>query len=264
MLLLRVKKFIIQKTKSHLFLREVLKKIYNFLFSLIFFFPCRVLTINSFIPIVEAPRDFDRIIRKGKFAGKKCYYKTALLNTLIKLKPKICLEIGTHLGRTTEIFDYYFKKYQPEGILITVDIRKYVDLKNNRIKQVLVYPHVANIAQYHDVAPNQMLADYKDHFNDSVKANCEILKRELKKIGAKVFDFSFVDGDHQRTSFLRDLEIVKRLSRPPHYALLDDTKDKEHESAFIYQKELIDKFNHYDFEDWPIFIGMSLIWDKNS
>ena len=107
------------------------------------------------------------------------------------------------------------------------------------------------------------MPDFDVHLHGSVEANCEILREELSKIGADAFDFCFVDGDHQRTSFLRDLEIVRILSRPPHYALLDDTKDEIHECAFVYQEKLVDEVNHYDFGDWPIFVGVSLIWEIN-
>jgi hypothetical protein len=99
------------------------------------------------------------------------------------------------------------------------------------------------------------------YISGTLEANCEILGGELNKVGADYFDFCFVDGDHNRTSFLRDLDIVKRLSRPPQFALLDDTKDEVHECAGIYQKELVDEVGHYDFEDWPIFVGVSLIWN---
>jgi hypothetical protein len=57
-------------------------------------------TRKSFIPIRELLLGPDRIINKGPFAGKPCYYKTGLLNTLIALRPQICLEIGTYYGGT--------------------------------------------------------------------------------------------------------------------------------------------------------------------
>jgi hypothetical protein len=187
------------------------------------------------------------------------HYKTGLLNTLIALRPIICLEIGTYYGGTTKIFEYYFRKYEPKGVLITADIRKYINLTSKRVRQVLVYPHVCNICKYHDITPDQLLPDFEMHFDDSVEANCEILRKELKAVGAECFDFCFVDGDHQEVSFLRDLQIARLLSRPPHYTLIDDTKDEIHECAIVY-KRLMNEVNHYDFDDWPIFVGMSLIW----
>jgi hypothetical protein len=216
-------------------------------------------TRKSFIPIRELLLGPDRIINKGPFAGKPCYYKTGLLNTLIALRPQICLEIGTYYGGTKKNFEYYFRKYEPKGVLITADIRKYINLTSKRVRQVLVYPHVCNICKYHDITPDQLLPDFEMHFDDSVEANCEILRKELKAVGAECFDFCFVDGDHQEVSFLRDLQIARLLSRPPHYTLIDDTKDEIHECAIVY-KRLMNEVNHYDFDDWPIFVGMSLIW----
>ena len=212
------------------------------------------------LPLRELLQSYDRTILKGKFKGTKCYYKTGLLNVLIKLKPKICLEIGTWRGGTAKMFEYYFKKYRPDGVLITADVRKYVDISSDKIKQVLVYPHVPNLKDFHDVSNEHLLCDFERHLEKSVESNCEILKKELKNIRAESFDFCFVDGDHQEISFMRDLEIAKRLSKPPHYTLIDDTKEEAHECAMVYQNKLIHKVNHYDFDDWPIFVGMGLIW----
>ncbi|MEE9166840.1 MAG: class I SAM-dependent methyltransferase [Candidatus Neomarinimicrobiota bacterium] len=220
----------------------------------------RWVTRQSYVPLVELLPGPDRTIRGGPFAGTGCYYKTGLLNTLIKLRPTVCLEIGTYYGESSDVFDHYFRKYRPNGILITADIRNHKSLASDRIHQVLVYPHVENISDHHDVSSEQMLPDSARHTNDSVNANCEIIQSELSKIGAKAFDFCFVDGDHQETSLLKDLQIVKTLSHSPHYALLDDTKDEIHESFTLYQKDLVRRYEHFDFEDWPIFVGASLIW----
>jgi len=202
-------------------------------------------------------------MQKGQFAGAKCYYRTALLNVLIKLKPKICLEIGTHTGLTAQVFTAYFEKYKADGKLITADIKKYVDIKSDFSKQVLVYPHTLNVAEYHDVSSQDMLAGWAAQSQDSVKANCRILKEELVNIGADHFDFCFIDGDHQEASLRKDLEIAKALSRYPHYALLDDTKEGFHECSAVYAKSIINEVSHYDFDDWPIFIGSSLIWSPD-
>ena len=259
----RIKNYIASKKSYFPFLYKAIKKFYHFLFEITLFIPCKISTRNSFIPIVAPPEDFNRVIRAGKFAGKKCYYKTGLFNTLIKLRPRICLEIGTYYGGTARVFERYFKKYRRDGLLITADIKKYKDIEGKYIIQVVVYPHVGNIGKYHNVFRKDLLPDAEKKMGNSLEENCKILKEELKKIGAEYFDFSFIDGDHQRISFLRDIEIARRLSNSPHYILLDDTKDEAHESAFVYQGEIKNRFNHYDFEDWPIFVGMSLIWDKN-
>jgi len=263
MLLEKLKTYIAEKTNRLPILKKVIKAIYNFLFKIILFIPCRISTKNSYIPIIISPEDFNRVIQKGKFENKRCYYKTALLNTLIKLKPKVCLEIGTHYGGTAGVFEYYFEKYKRDGVLITADIKKYADIENKFVKQVIVYPHIKNIEKFHQVNKEELLVLSPNESADSVKENIKILKKELEKVDEKLFDFAFVDGDHQRKSFLADISIALQLTKYPHYILLDDTKDEIHESAFVYHNEIIKKFNHYDFEDWPIFVGMSLIWENS-
>ena len=226
----------------------------------------RFLTRNCHVPIVEFLGGPDRRIRKGRFEGIGCYYKTALLNTLIKLKPQVSLEIGTHVGGTTRVFQHYFKRHEPYGRLITADIRKYCDVTDARTTQVIVYPHVTNIGDYHDVNETQMLPHNESQINNSVELNCQIIREALYGIGAEGFDFCFVDGDHQRKSFLGDIATCAKLSKRPHYILLDDTKDELHECSFIYQNELRTAYDHYDFDDWMprLFVGMSLIWEKQS
>lgn len=201
----------------------------------------RRITSNCFIPIQKRLSGPDRIIRKGQYKGKPCYYKTALLNTLIKLRPQICLEIGTHYGGTTKVFQHYFELYEPDGILITTDIKyfiKYPESKN--IKQVIVEP-------------------YKEESN-SIESSITILKNELEAINHEKFDFTYIDGDHKETSFLKDIRLHKSLSEHPNYALLDDTKDEAHESCFAYKNKVIKDFKTYEFDDWPIFTGTSLIY----
>ena len=92
------------------------------------------------------------------------------------------------------------------------------------------------------------------------------------------FDFVFIDGDHQRSSLLKDLELSKRLSDPPHYMLLDDVHDYVHDSATVFHEEIKPKYNHYTFENWKdnekirsskwvndvdeVMAGTALIWEK--
>lgn len=204
------------------------------------------------------------MIRKGKFEGFGCYCKTGLLNTLIKLRPKVCLKIGTYKGGTTRVFQHYFEKYEPHGIRVTADIAKYRDLSNRYVTQVMVYPHTANIADYHEVNETQMLTYSQSQIANSVDLNYKILQEALDEIQAGYFDSCFIHGDHQEISLLRDLEICSRLSRRPHYYLLDDTKEGLHESSAVYQNELSLAYKHYDFDDWMphIFVGMSLISER--
>lgn len=198
-------------------------------------------TRHSRIPIRETRAGPDRRIRGGRFQGAGCYYQTALINTLISLRPGICLEIGTHHGGTTKIFESYFERYRPDGILITIDVRKFVDVESNRVRQLLVAPH--------------------DGSDDTEIRNLSVLRSELERAQAHHFDFAFIDGDHSESSFLADLRLYKQLSASPHYALLDDTKDAVHECCDAFRKRVVPRSSCYDFEDWPIFVGASLVWD---
>ena len=99
-------------------------------------------------------------------------FRQALLATLIHLKPKYCLEIGTHLGQSTEVFQKYFDEYQQDGIVVTVDIHKYKDLSHlKNVKQLIVHPHVDNSSDWHYVNNEELL----DHNVDSVAKNTEII-----------------------------------------------------------------------------------------
>jgi len=220
-------------------------------------------TRNAIVPISMYLAGPNSTIRAGIYAGRKCWYKTALLNTLIALKPKICLEIGTYLGGTAEVFAHYFENYRPDGILVTADIKKYADLSSSkRIKQVLVHSHITDIGVRHDVSEKDMLPSAGAIEGGPATANAKILSAELKAIGEDGFDFAYIDGDHSEISFLGDLEIVKQVCRPPRYILLDDTKEALHESYRVYRDRVCHEYNHYEFEDWPIFVGVSLIWTK--
>lgn len=202
----------------------------------------------------------DRAIGVGPYAGRQCYYKTALYNTLVALKPRVCLEIGTHFGGTAAIFTKYFADHMPDGVLVTADIKKYCDYKHPQVVQAVVYPHSVDVISRHWVTPPELLNGYIMSYENSVGLNVAILADWLYKVGATAFDFAFLDGDHQRAAVLKDIDIAKLLTKPPHYMLLDDTKEGAHEVSVVYEKELKPVYNHYDFDDWPIFVGASLIW----
>ncbi len=210
------------------------------------------------VPVVtEIPSHSDRIIVMGSNAGQRDWYKTALLNTLIALKPNTCLEIGTHRGGTTNVFYEYFRNYNHGGWLITADIKKYVQLSIPHVRQVLVCPHSLDVGTRHSVDEDELLRS-----GDSVKANTRILRDSLHAISRTSFDFAFIDGDHARDSALKDTEIAASLLDPPHYMLLDDTKEGLHEVSQLYNDTLVNLYEHYDFENWPVFVGVSLIWEK--
>ena len=92
---------------------------------------------------------------------KLCFYQKALYATLCTLKPKICIEIGTHTGGTTQVFQQYFDDNNlSDGLLLTCDIKKYVDLSHlKNVKQLIVSHHVENIQSFHRVHKNELLFD---------------------------------------------------------------------------------------------------------
>lgn len=210
------------------------------------------------IPLIEKlPPDIR--IPKGPRQGEHRYYKTALWNTLIHLRPRVCLEIGTWKGGSAKIFRRYFEQHRPDGILVTADIKKYTNVADKRVRQVKVYPHTPDIFKYHKtVAESDLLLDWRDKMDDSVEANTVVLLNALVGTGAKIYDFAFVDGDHW--NLLKDVDIVKRVVKPPRYALLDDTTAYVWECSWVYRDEIKPKCETYDFEDWDIFTGTSLIW----
>jgi len=188
---------------------------------------------------------------------KACHYKKALFNTLVELRPKFCLEIGTHKGSSAEVFQNYFDKFEPNGLLVTCDIKKYVDLKNlKNVKQIIVAHHINDISSFHNIKKQEL----KYSFSESVATNIKIL-REIKN----EYDFAFIDGDHTRDSFLKDIIICETLLKDPKVMLIDDTKEPVHECSYVYMNEIktSEMYEHYDFDDWKQFVGCSLVQRKN-
>ena len=233
------------------------------------------------LPPIKGPSG--NILKKERGAekalhGPLSFYVDALYSTLVKLRPKVCLEIGTCGGGTAKVFQRYFDNYSTDGWLLTVDIKKYVNIENDNIKQCMVYPHVKNIRPHHNyVMDDDMLSGFEE-IENSVEKNCSIIQRELSEAGFEKFDFVFIDGDHQRDSFLKDIEVAKIVSHPPHYMLLDDVCDYIHDSAVVFNEEVKSQYGHYSFEDWKhnedilslkhvdsvdeITAGTALIWEK--
>lgn len=202
------------------------------------------------IPLIEKLGN-DGAIITGPHEGRIRYYRTALLNTLIHLAPRVCLEIGTYYGGSAEVFRQYFDHWRPDGMLVTADIRILVNIEDERVHQAHVYPHIPNIFDHHSVEPHELLPDWQEHLADSVDVNCAI----LEQYGP--YDFAFVDGDHTEVSVRKDLEIVRRLVKPPHYALFDDTHEDFHESGRLYREQLVHEYDTYEFEE---FVGAALLW----
>ena len=198
---------------------------------------------------------YNRLVSTDKL---KCYYKKSMFNTLVEIKPRFCLEIGTNKGGTAEVFQNYFDKYEPNGLLVTCDIKKYVDLKHlKNVKQIIVAHHIRNISTYHDIKDNELKYD----FSDSVSTNVKILK-DIND----AYDFAFIDGDHTKDSFLKDVKICETVLKDPKYMLIDDTKEPVHDCSNVYMNEIktnVAAYECYDFDNWQQFVGCSLVLKKN-
>jgi len=218
----------------------------------------------------------DGTIVHGPLSGKERYYRDALFSTLVHLKPKVCLEIGTHTGQSTHVFQEYFSRFMPDGVVVTCDIKNYVDLSSSpynlpNVKQVKVYPHFWDICQHHNVNSNEMLPFTQEDLETSVDKNTRILLGAIHQDlleytePQEVFDFCFLDGDHHQLSLEKDLAIVQRLLRKPQYILLDDTEEWAHDSArYFHEKIKIDPgLDSYQFQDWPVAVGAALIWNSS-
>lgn len=203
----------------------------------------------------------DGLINKGPKAGAQRWYRDALFSVLVHLQPKLCLEIGTYYGGSSAVFQEYFDKFCPDGKLVTCDINRYTDLNMKNVEQVLVYPHwgMDKVNEWHSVNPETMLPyhDHKDYYESSVEKNIEILARYGE------FDMCFLDADHTKFSASRDFRIAEGVLKQPKWILFDDTDEFEHECA-PYYRELIGRGEHnsYDFDDWDVAVGASLMWRK--
>jgi len=207
-------------------------------------------------------------IQKGPYANHKSYYRDALYSTLMHLKPKICLEIGTHIGQSSTVFTEYFDKAGIDGILITIDIKIMCDLTDKRIQQVVVHPCVSNSSSLHYVKDHELLPT----FNTTLKAiltNMSIIRKSLSKAGYDIetqFDFAFIDGDHQRESFYADIFMCEQLTKNPHFMFIDNVEDTAHDSCTIYHEEIKNDpgLCVYDYSDWDRFTETVLIWKKEN
>jgi len=204
----------------------------------------------------------DGIIISGEYAGREHYYKTALYNSLLALKPVVCLEIGTLHGGTAVVFERYYQKYRLDGLTVTADIKIYKALQLKHVEQVKVYPHAATLG-LHNVEESDLLPGGTSRWQESVELNIEILRDALLMCGREpVADFAFIDGDHRTVSAAKDITIAKALTRPPHYILLEDVREGIHEVSRMYAETVVNEWAHYDFSEWPVLSGTALIWKE--
>lgn len=201
-------------------------------------------------------------IQKGKFAGRATHYRSALLQVLRYLKPKRCLEIGTHYGESTKVFQKYFNEMMPDGHLVTCDIRDYINnyssMPNVEFRQV--YAHNPDVEFWHRVTDHQMLPNWRDV--DSFQENLRILT------GDSPYDFAFVDGDHTFVSCRNDIKIAVALTQAPHYIFMDNINDEAHDSVRVFWDEIhpSPEWETYTFDNWTCdgsqAVDFALMWRK--
>lgn len=205
--------------------------------------------------------------RFPEFSDKTCHYLDALWSSLVYYRPKYCLEIGTHDGvNSTRVFSEYLREYQPDGFLVTLDIIKCKNRLSDQVKQVIVFPHHSRIEKTCGgngrwFTEKNLLPGFSENFETSTLINIEKIKNQMKELGIEKFDLAFIDGDHERESFLKDVEICEQLLKDPKVMIIDDTKEEIHPCCHVYFDEIkkMEKYESYDFDDWSRFVGMSIV-----
>ena len=200
------------------------------------------------------------VINKGPKAGHR-YYLDGLYATLQHYSPKYCVEIGTNHGRSARVFQKYFDEHEPNGMLITCDIKKYVDLNLPNVKQIIVHPHVNNSTKWHFVNEEEILK------MENWQENVNIAKKALEQlVGQAYFDFAFIDGDHQLDSVKADINVCLDLLGNKKVILLDDTEEFEHDVASFFHDVIKkqEEIKTYEFEDWSRTVGAAVLEFKDS
>lgn len=229
------------------------------------------------VPYAEVPTHADSEVRDVKSPYYNCAQQ-ALWNLCLVLKPRYVLDIGTMGGTSALLAAQYLECNAPDGHVVTVDVvqtKKAASWEYPLVTKVLAVPHsFKGLQQYPWVKVGLLREDARDMMPHSVEVNTKLVLEALEAAGGKLFDFAYVDGDHSAEGVLRDLEIVRRVTRFPHYALLDDVYMPEVPASELYQERLIHEYEHYDFDGdgWESFVEprpnvlgmprMALIWEK--
>ena len=230
------------------------------------------------IPYAEVPShaDYEPEYRKVKSTIYNCSQQ-AIWNICLVLKPKYILDIGTWGGSSAMLAAHYLDDYAPDGHVVTVDVQTHTGQRvgdHPLVSQVWAYPHtLEGLEPYPWAMKKRLRPDFEQYISQSVRLNIALILSSLAIAGGELFDFAYVDGDHTRVGVRRDLEIVKQVTKPPHYALLDDVYSwmgcaKEYRDAIQHE------YNQYDFEGdgWENFVeprldvlGLprcALVWEK--
>ena len=219
------------------------------------------------VPLIETPTHPDYLFNCAQMA---------LWNLCLVLKPTYAVEFGTWQGTSAMLVADYLEKHQNgQGAIVTADVAMHLFVDEHPlVEKVQVYPHTEQGLKRSSWAAERFRrSDWKRGLDDSVALNTELVLEALRARGGQLFDLAYVDGDHSEEGLLRDLEIVKQVTVPPHYALLDDVY-QNCPAAKLYQEQLRALYGHYDFDDggwetwqesYPTVCGMprmALVWSK--
>lgn len=196
------------------------------------------------------------------------YNHEVLYATLLELKPKICVEIGTHQGGSANVFQKYFNEHRQDGLLITCDVMNWVSPRN--IEDVIaaqmpnchylkVYPHWADT--YMCEAPNT-LPNWQNMIHSSIDNNFNLIQGMLKTYGYDKADFVFIDADHRAICLSKDIILADRLTQN-NWVLIEDVDPlgTQHESHGYYQNvfKYYNIYDCYDFDNWNVHTNCALI-----
>jgi hypothetical protein len=160
------------------------------------------------------------------------------------------------------MFSTYFSENQPDGTLITCDVAKWSkSLPPDRVHQVMVYPHTEYIELNHG-GINIYHKDFKDHVETSLEENIALVRAKMDELKIDMFDLTFVDGDHEATSFRKDLRTAIALTKPDGYLVIDDIVDPNHCQKEVYAT-LRGLNDFYEYDNWSPVPGIALIKTKD-
>jgi len=154
-------------------------------------------------------------------------------------------------GTTALLAAEYLDRYQgPFGYVVTADVVEPIEAFSHRkIAKAQVWPHSwEGLLQYPWCKAEKLRAGWQEHLATSAADNAALLLEALRPPADALFDLAYVDGDHSEVGLARDLEIVEAVTRPPHFALLDDVHVPGVPAGELYRREIVNEWRHYDFE----------------
>ena len=192
------------------------------------------------------------------YFGKKEYYRDALYNCLVQLNPNNCLEIGTHRGASTGVFQHYIDGYNKNAKLLTCDTHYWED----RDKKML-HGHGTDVLfnKDHKNIKRLIVKSYNKQ-NDNIDEILEYNKEIIKNNMIDKFNFVFIDGDHSYNGLKNDFNLINDLISYPCYILLDDCNNGSiYQCEKFFEESIKNNKNceFYYFDDWKKNVQQVLV-----